>query len=44
MVLESVVIRDVHGDADKAGQILCGHDCDLRMERVHIRANASACW
>ena len=43
MVLQRVLIRRVRGDADKAGQILCGRDCDIRMEDVHISANASAC-
>eukprot|EP00756_Hemistasia_phaeocysticola_P041425 Hpha_TRINITY_DN16916_c1_g1::TRINITY_DN16916_c1_g1_i11::g.54926::m.54926 len=44
MALDGVVIRDVSGDADKAGQILCGNQCaGLRMERVFIRANVTRC-
>lgn len=44
MLIDGMVIRDVRGDADKAGQILCGQQCmNLRMEHVHVRANASLC-
>ena len=44
MVIEGMLIRNVTGTADKAGQILCGGACrGLRMEGVHIKANASRC-
>ena len=33
MLIDGMLIRNVRGDADKAGQILCGEQCtNLRME------------
>ena len=44
MLIDGMTISRVHGDADKAGMILCGSQCsNLLLEHVHIEANASAC-
>eukprot|EP01051_Picozoa_sp_SAG22_P012640 SAG22_NODE_1333_length_4674_cov_5.765319_5_plen_213_part_00 len=44
MLIDGMRISSVHGDADKAGMILCGSQCtNLLLEHVHIQANASAC-